>query len=419
MGANRRKFVSTAGAAVLASQLRVSNVWAQGRPLKIGMSMPQTGPLGIGGQSALLGLRMWVDDVNGRGGLLGRKVELIVYDDQSNGANTPGIYTKLLDVDKVELLIAPYGTNVTAPIMPLVKARKKLLIGNFSFEVNAKPQHDMWFNNAPWNDAKSWSEGFFGMGRTAGAKTVAIVAADGEFQQSLASGARDLLKQVGGMNIVFDQNYPSNSNEFSSIVRGVRASKAELIFVACYPSEAIALMRSVNEIGLGPQAVLFGGGMVGLQYTPIMRTLGSLLNGVTNYNTWVPGVKYPGIDDFLKRYVARANAVKVDPLGFYVAPFNYASGQVLEIAVNATKSFEDRKIADYLRKNEMSTIVGPISYDSNGERAKSAVFQVQYRGVKNDDGEQFRQMGKQIVVWPDSLKQGNVITPFDVARKAT
>ena len=178
-------------------------------------------------------------------------------------------------------------------------------------------------------------------------------------------------------------------------------------------------MRSVNEIGLGPQAVLFGGGMVGLQYTPIMRTLGSLLNGVTNYNTWVPGVKYPGIDDFLKRYVARANAVKVDPLGFYVAPFNYASGQVLEIAVNATKSFEDRKIADYLRKNEMSTIVGPISYDSNGERAKSAVFQVQYRGVKNDDSEQFRQMGKQIVVWPDSLKQGNVITPFDVARKAT
>ena len=150
MGMNRRKVLSTSGAAVVAS-LGMGQVWAQGGPLKLGMSMPQTGPLGAGGQSALLALRMWVDDINAKGGLLGRKVDLTAYDDQSNGALTPGIYTKLLDVDKVDLLIAPYATNVTAPIMPLVKERKKLLMGNFSFQVNAKPQHDMWFNNAPWN----------------------------------------------------------------------------------------------------------------------------------------------------------------------------------------------------------------------------------------------------------------------------
>ena len=92
---------------------------------------------------------------------------------------------------------------------------------------------------------------------------------------------------------------------------------------------------------------------------------------------------------------------------------------MLEAAVNATKSFEDRKIADHLRKSEMQTIVGPISYNSNGERAKSAVFQAQFRGIKNDDIDQFKEMGKQIVVWPDNLKQGNLITPFDAARKAT
>ena len=101
---------------------------------------------------------MWVDDVNAKGGLLGRKVEFIAYDDQSNPANTPGIYTKLLDVDKVDLLIAPYATVPTAPIMPLVKQRGKLLMGNFSFQVNAKIKHDMWFNNAPWNDADGWSD---------------------------------------------------------------------------------------------------------------------------------------------------------------------------------------------------------------------------------------------------------------------
>ena len=130
-----------------------AGVAAAQQPIKIGMSMPQTGSLGAGGKAALLALHMWVEDVNAKGGLLGRKVELIVYDDQTNPALTPAIYTKLLDVDKVDLLIAPYGTVPTAPIMPLVKQRDLLLMGNFSFQVNRTVKHDMWFNNSPWNDA--------------------------------------------------------------------------------------------------------------------------------------------------------------------------------------------------------------------------------------------------------------------------
>jgi hypothetical protein len=127
------------------------------QPIKIGMSMPQTGGLGAGGKSALLALQMWVEDVNAKGGLLGRKVQFISYDDQTNASLVPGIYTKLLDVDKVDLLIAPYGTNVTAPIMPLVKQRDLLLMGNFSFDVNAQIKHDKWFNNAPWGaGALAW-----------------------------------------------------------------------------------------------------------------------------------------------------------------------------------------------------------------------------------------------------------------------
>src|SRR5687767_15645729 len=177
---------------------------AQQGPVKIGMSMPQTGSLGAGGQAALVALRMWVEDVNAKGGLLGRKVEFIVYDDQTNPANTPGIYTKLLDVDRVDLLIAPYGTVPTAPIMPLVKQRDLLLMGNFSFQVNAKVQHDMWFNNSPWNDAASWSDGFVKNGQKLGAKSIAFLAADQEFAQNLANGARELSKKAG-IKAVYDQ----------------------------------------------------------------------------------------------------------------------------------------------------------------------------------------------------------------------
>ncbi len=417
MKKTRRQILSTAGAAVVASQLPLASAFAQGAPVKIGMSMPQTGGLGAGGQAALLALRMWVEDVNAKGGLLGRKVELIAYDDQSNGANTPGIYTKLIDVDKVDLLIAPYATNVTAPIMPLVKERGLLLMGNFSFQVNAKVQHDMWFNNAPWNDARGWSEGFMELGKRAGAKSIAIFAADAEFQQNLANGARDLVKK-SGWNVVYDQNYPPNNTDFSSIIRAVRAAKPEAVFVACYPNEAVAIMRSVNEIGLGSQVQIFGGGMVGLQFTPIMQSLGSLLNGVVNYNSFVPGLKLPGIDDFFKRYSVRATAAKVDPLGYYLPPFNYATGQMIEQAVNATKSLDHKKLADYLRKNEMQTIVGPISFDKFGERAKPRVLQAQFRNIQDNNVEQFKNVGKQVVLWPEADKQGEFIFPFDKARKA-
>src|SRR5438876_9815766 len=115
---------------------------AQPAPVKIGMSMPQTGSLGAGGKAALLALQMWVDDVNAKGGLLGRRIEFIVYDDQTNPALTPGFYTKLLDVDNVDLFIAPYGTVPTWPIILLVKHRGHLLLGYLSFQMNHNVNHD-------------------------------------------------------------------------------------------------------------------------------------------------------------------------------------------------------------------------------------------------------------------------------------
>ena len=139
---SRRRLLATASAGAAMLGL-ASSVGAQQPPIKIGMSMPQTGGLAGGGKASLLGIEIWRDDVNARGGLLGRKVELVVYDDKSSASETPAIYSKLLDVDKVDLLFAPYATVPTAPLMPLVKQRGLLLIGNFSFQVNSKVGHDL------------------------------------------------------------------------------------------------------------------------------------------------------------------------------------------------------------------------------------------------------------------------------------
>jgi branched-chain amino acid transport system substrate-binding protein len=385
------------------------------QPIKVGIGIAQTGTLGGGGKAALLAIQMWVEDVNAKGGLLGRKVELIAYDDQTNPALTPGIYTKLLDIDKVDLIIAPYGTVPTAPIMPLVKQRGLLLMGNFSFQVNRTVKHDMWFNNSPWNDASSWSDGFLQAGQKLGAKTIAFLAADQEFAQNLANGARELAKKAG-LQTVYSQNYPPTTVDFSTMIRAIRAAKPDIVFVMSYPNDSVAIVRAVNEIGVGPTVKIFGGGMVGLQFTPIMSSLGSSLNGIINYNSYVPGIKYPGIEEFLQRYAKKAVDAKVDPLGFYLPPFNYAIGQMLEQAVKATKSLDHKVLAAYIRKNEMKTIVGPIRYGPDGEWATARVVQAQFRGVVDKDVEQFRQPGKQVVLYPSQYKTGDVIAPFEKAR---
>ena len=388
------------------------------QPVKIGIGIAQTGTLGGGGKAALLALQMWVEDVNKKGGLLGRKVELIAYDDQSSASTTPGIYTKLLDVDKVDLLIAPYGTVPTAAIMPLVKQRQLLLMGNFSFQVNHVVKHDMWFNNAPWGDATSWTEGFLKVGQAIGAKTIAFIASDQEFAQNLANGAKDVAKKAG-LKTVYEQNYPPTTVDFSSMIRAIRAAKPDMVFVCSYPNDSVAIVRAVNEIGVGDSVKLFGGGMVGLQFTPIMESLGSMLNGIINYTSYAPEktMEFPGIKDFLDRYSKRATAEKVDPLGYYLPPFNYAIGQILEQAVAATKSLDHKVLAAHLRKNEFKTIVGPISWSADGERAKPAVPMIQFRGIVDKNVDQFRQPGRQVVLHPPQFKTGEPITPLDKARK--
>lgn len=405
-------------AGVLAMAIGASAPLAQAQqPIKIGHSMALTGTLGGGGKGALIGLQLWVEDVNAKGGLLGRKVELITYDDQSNPATTPGIYTKLLDVDKVDLLIAPYATVPTAPLMPLVKQRDKLLMGNFSFQVNSTVHHDMWFNNAPWNVAASWSDNFFVIGKKFNAKTVAFLVADQEFAQNLARGAKTIAAGLG-LKTVYEQNYPPATVDFSSMIRAIRAAQPDIVYVMSYPNDSVAIVRSVNEIGVGSSVKLIGGAMVGLHFAPVMESLGSMLNGWVNYHLYAPEktMDFPGVRSFLERYSKKAIEAKVDPLGYYLPPFNYAIGQILEQAVTATKSLDDKVLAKYIRENEMKTIVGNIRYGADGEWAKARVVMVQFRGVADKNVEQFRQPGKQVIVEPAEYKTGEVL-PFDKAHK--
>jgi branched-chain amino acid transport system substrate-binding protein len=416
---SRRRLLATASAGAAVATLGLSSrAGAQQPPIKIGMSMAQTGGLAGGGKASQLGIEIWRDDVNAKGGLLGRKVELVIYDDKSSASETPAIYSKLLDVDKVDILFGPYATVPTAPLMPMVKQRGMLLIGNFAFQVNSKVGHDMWFNNAPWGPPDSWAASFLDIAQKAGGKSMALLAADQEFAQNLALTARDVAKKRN-LPIVFDQAYPPNTVEFSSIIRALKAAKPDIVYVASYPPDSAGILRAVNEIGIGDNVKIFGGGMVGLQFGAVMENMGSLLNGVVNYNSWLPeqSMYFEGTKAFFDTYAKRAVEAKVDPLGYYLAPFGYASGQMIEQAVNATKSLDQKALAKYLHENEIKTIVGPMVFSADGERKETAVLQAQFRGVTDKNIEQFRTSGKQVILFPEKMKSGDLVTPFEAARK--
>ena len=172
------------------------------------------------------------------------------------------------------------------------------------------------------------------------------------------------------MPIVFDQAYPPNTVEFSSIIRALKAAKPDIVYVASYPPDLAGILRAVNEIGIGDNVKLFGGGMVGLQFGAVMENLGSLLNGVVNYNTWLPeqSMYNDGTKAFFETYTKRAIEAKVDPLGYYLAPFGYASGQMIEQAIKATDRSTRRRWQNICAR----TRTRPSSVRSRFRRTASA-----------------------------------------------
>jgi branched-chain amino acid transport system substrate-binding protein len=385
------------------------------QPVRIGFGMALTGGLAANGKAALLAMEIWRDDVNDQGGLLGRLVEFVHYDDQTKPATVPGIYTKLLDVDKVDFVVSGYGTNLIAPAMPIVIERGLAFMGLFGLANNEKLSYPYYFQIMPAgpNPAIDWTRGFFEIAAKQQPKpiSVALVGADAEYPHNALAGARQNIKQVG-FEVVYDGTYPPATVDFTPIVRAIKATNPDIVFVASYPPDSVGMVLAAHEVGLKPK--LFGGGMVGLQFAAFLTKLGPKLNGIVNYDFWVPEptLNFPGINEFLKKYQARAEKAGVDPLGHYLPPWAYASLQVLGQAVEATKSTDQKTVGEYIRTHEFDTIVGKVKFGPNGEWAKSRTLQVQFQNIKGQDLKQFEGPGKRVVLYPEEWRSGTLIYPY-------
>jgi branched-chain amino acid transport system substrate-binding protein len=383
-------------------------------PIKIGMAAQLTGQLAASGKASQLAEEIWVEDVMAKGGLLGRPVQLVHYDDQSNPGMVPGIYTKLIDVDKADLLIGE-GTNFLAPAMPVVMERQRVIMALLALAVNDKFHYERYFQSAPWgpHGKLELSRAYFEIAKTLSPmpQTVALVGADAEFSANLLEGARANAKQ-NGLKLVYDGTYPPNTVDYSAIMRGIQAAKPDLVYVASYPVDTVGMVRAAREADL--KTMMFGGGMVGTQYASTKIQLGETLNGVVSYEFYVPEptLEFPGIAQFLQKYQARAREAGVDQLGFYQPPFAYAAMQVIEQAVTATGGLDDTRLADYIHRNAFETIVGEIRFDAQGEWVEPRVLGVQLQNIKGNGLEQFTRPGAQVVLYPPSYKSGALQAPY-------
>jgi branched-chain amino acid transport system substrate-binding protein len=388
------------------------------RPIRIGYCLSLTGPVAGNSRSARLAHDIWREDINSRGGLLGRPVELICHDDHADAALVPSIYKRLTDEDNVDLVIGGYGTNTILPAMPLMIERQRFFVGLMGLGVNnalAYPNYFAMIPTGPDPNA-ALTEGFFALAAEQRPRpaTVALVSADAEFSRNPILGAKANAKKYG-FKIVHEATYPLTTENFAPVIDAVAKSGCDLLFLCSYLDDSIGLVRAIHAHSFRPKMV--GAGMIGPQNTAVKTSLGPLLNGFVNYEYWapVPKMMFPGVQELLNTYQARAGDAGVDLLGHYMAPLAYAQMQVVAQAVEATGGFDDTRLSAHARGATFHTVMGDIRFGVKGEWPEPRVLQVQFQGISGHEVEQFRNGSRQIVVSPPNFVSGGFRFPYEEA----
>jgi branched-chain amino acid transport system substrate-binding protein len=392
-----------------------------GSPIKIGYCLSLSGGLAANGQTARLAHEIWRDRVNARGGLIGRQVELVCVDDKSDATTVAGIYDHLLSEQRVDLLLGGYGNNSITPAMPLVMENEKFLIGLMALGENIEFGYDQFFAMIPTgtDPNSALTEGFFATAakQAPRPKTVAIVAADAPFSKNPIEGARANAAK-NGLEVVSETKYPLTTTDFAPFLKEAQQSSPDILFYCAYLNDSIGLIRAIAQSDMNPWLV--GGAMIGPQSSAVQTQLGPVINGIVNYEYWlpVPAMNFPGVHDLIAEYQQRAKGTSADELGYYVAPFAYAQAQVLEQAVEATGGLDDAALAEFTRHATFSTVVGDVTFGRLGEWAVPRVLTVQFRGIGSSAISEFAKPEARVVVAPASYASGELVVPYRAAAAA-
>lgn len=359
-------------------------------PIVIGTTVSQTGSYAEDAKYALQGYELWVKTQNAKGGLLGRKIELKVYDDASDPATAVSLYEKLVQQDHVNLIVGPYSSAITAAVANIAEKYKMPMI---SPEVSSVAPFKRGLKYIFQAQAQStrYVAAVIELAKANGFKRVALSGEDSAFPRSVASAFPDLAKNAG-LEVVFNELYPHNASDYSAIAQKIKQSNPDVVVGVSYFPDSVGLLRALKQANVSPKIMYFS---VGPTEPNFAKETGKDAEGVLGTTNWSASLKTanngPFTKDFQDTYHASPD---------YHSAANYAALQVLASAILAAKGLDNEKIREFMAASKVPTVMGVYEVDPSGIQVGYDSLMLQWQG------------GKQYVVSPAGMAQRKPIVPF-------
>jgi branched-chain amino acid transport system substrate-binding protein len=359
-------------------------------PIRIGASLSLTGTYASPGLNHQRGYQLCQKHVNEKGGVLGRKIEFVLYDDQSQPATGVRLYERLITQDKVDVVMGPYSSPITEAVANVNEKYRMPMVAPMASTTSIfkKGRKFVFMVQSP---AEVYLEGLLDMGARKGLKTVALINEDTLFPKATVQGTVELAKKKG-LQVVFVEAYPKGNTDFSAILTKVRAANPDILGAATYFDDAVAITRQMKELNVNPKMY---GVTVGGDLPRFYELLGKNAEFVYGASQWEPELPYPGAKEFVE---AHHKEFPGADLSYHTAG-GYAGCQVMVEAIRRAGALDADKVRDAVLKLDLNTVYGAFKVDPDG-------FQVSHKLVT------FQwQEAKKIIVWPDELSQGAVRFP--------
>jgi len=380
------------GAAALAAQPGAAQ--AQ-QPIRIGASFSDTGTYAALGQTVRRGYAVCVKQANERGGVLGRRLELLTEDDQSLTDRAVKIYEKLIAQDRVDVVFSPYSSPITEAVANLTEKHRMPMIGccAAASEIYRKGRRFAFMLLSP---AEVYLEGLIDLAAKRGLRTLAIVHEDTIFPKAITDGALELAKKHG-LRAVAVEAYPRKTTDFVAIVERVKAANPDVVAAATYFNDSVAIARQMKASDLNPK--MFGV-TVGGDLPTFHQTLGPIAEFVYGASQWEPDLvtlragglvpvarQYPGAREFVEAYHKEYPGADLS----YQTAQGYSACEVHLEAIRRAGTLAGEKVRDAILKMDFDTAFGAFKVDQSGLQVAHKMVLFQW------------QDGKKAIVWPDNL----------------
>jgi branched-chain amino acid transport system substrate-binding protein len=353
-------------------------------PIRIGASLSLTGTYAKLGQYQKEGYEYCASEVNEKGGLHGRKIEFVVYDDQSNPVSGVRLYEKLITEDKVDAVMGPYSSPITEAVANVTEKYKKVMVSPLASTTSIfkKGRKYVFMVISP---AEVYMEGLLDMAAKRGLKTVAIVNEDTLFTKSSAIGTAEIAKQKG-LQVVFQEAYPKGNTDFSALLTKLRALNPDVIAAATYFDDAVAITRQMRELNVSPRmfGVTVGGDLP--EFYNLLKQNAEYIYGSSQWEATLP---YPGQREFVEGYKKKFAREPV-----YHSAAGYAGCVLYLEAAKRAGTLESDKVREHLLQLGTRTAFGDYKVDQDGFQTAHKMVILQW------------QDGKKVTVWPEELASG-------------